>query len=155
MPFLKSKVKVLGFIVGREGVEADLEKIRAVSEFPTPANIKAVRSFVGLCSYYRRFIKGFAWLAAPLHALSKKDVPFTWGAEQGEAFSKLKDAMTTAPVLVHFDITKDAEIHPARIAGDGGRGSAVGRYGGRRGRVRSKTKAGSIHREHRSTKAKR
>ena len=80
--FLKSKVRVLGFIVSREGVEADLEKVRAVRDFPTPLHLKAVRSFLGLCSYYRRFIRGFAQMAAPLHALSKKDVPFEWKQEQ-------------------------------------------------------------------------
>jgi len=110
--FIKAKVKVLGFIVGRNGIEADQEKVRAVSGFPQPVNLKAVKSFLGLCSYYRRFIKGFAQIAAPLHALAKKDVPFGWNAEQEEAFCRLKAAMTQAPVLVHFDTAKEAEIHP-------------------------------------------
>ena len=51
-------------------------------------------------------------MAAPLHALSKKDVPFEWKQEQVEVFRQLKRAMTEAPVLVHFDASRDAEIHP-------------------------------------------
>ena len=80
--FFKTRVKVLGFLVSREGTEANPQKIRAVLDFPVPTTVKAVRGFIGLCSYYRRFIQNFAMLATPLHRLAKKDIPFTWGADQ-------------------------------------------------------------------------
>ena len=51
-------------------------------------------------------------MAAPLHQLAKKDVPFTWGEQQEAAFAQLKEALTTAPILVHFDSSKDVELHP-------------------------------------------
>ena len=67
--------------------------------WPTPRNLTELRSFVGLCSYYRRFISGFANLAAPLHALTRKNARFSWGIEQEEAFNQLKERLTSAPIL--------------------------------------------------------
>ncbi len=87
-------------------------KFRAFTEFLRPDCLKATRSFLGLCGYYRRFIANFARIASPLHSLSKKDVPFSWGPSEEEAFVLLKEAMTTAPVLVHFNVDLPVEIHP-------------------------------------------
>jgi len=81
------------------GIEVQSDKIRSVQTWPTPRNLTEVRSFVGLCSYYRRFIAGFADIAAPLHDLTRKNARFRWGHEQDEAFLRLKEKLTTAPVL--------------------------------------------------------
>ena len=81
------------------------DKIRAVKEFPTPKNVENVRSFLGLCGYYRSFVKGFASLASPLTTLLKKDVPFHWNAAQEQSFRNLKFALTNAPILVFPDYT--------------------------------------------------
>jgi len=70
-----------------------------VQYWPTPRNLTELRSFVGLCSYYRRFISGFSNLAAPLHALTWKNARFSWGIEQEEAFNHLKERLTSAPIL--------------------------------------------------------
>jgi len=93
------RVNFLGHVLTETGIEVQREKVKAVQSWPTPCNLTEVRSFVGLCSYYRRFIEGFADIAAPLHALTKKNVRFTWGPEQEEAFSQLKEKLTSAPVL--------------------------------------------------------
>ena len=74
------------------------EKIQAITDWPTPRTAKEVRSFVGLCSYYRRFVKGFANVARPFHQIVNAD-EFRWTAECEVAFSELKQALTTLPVL--------------------------------------------------------
>ena len=72
-----------------------------VRNYPHPVDTTGVRRFLGLASYYRRFIPGFATVAAPLHALTKKNVTFQWSAECEEAFVQLKELLTSAPVLVY------------------------------------------------------
>lgn len=71
----------------------------AVRDWPTPCSLSELRSFLGLCSYYRRFIPGFADVAAPLHALQRKHVVFRWTSEQEDAFNQLKERLVSAPVL--------------------------------------------------------
>ena len=99
-------VEYLGHIVSEEGVRTDPKKLQAVSEYPTPADVKSLRSFLGLASYYRRFIPNFAKVAGPLHALTKKDVEYVWTPQCQEVFRKLKELLTSSPVLVfpNFDI---------------------------------------------------
>ena len=60
------------------GVRTDPKKVEAVRDFPPPTDVKRLHSFLGLASYYRRFVPNFANVAQPLHALTKKDLPFTW-----------------------------------------------------------------------------
>jgi len=74
-----------------------------VADWPVPVNLREVRSFVGLCSYYRRFVKDFARISSPLHALTKKNASFQWDDECQEAFKALKGALTSAPVLAMPD----------------------------------------------------
>jgi len=96
---LQRKVEFLGHVISAEGVEMQTSKIEAVTEWPRPRSTHDVRSYMGLCGYYRRFIAGFADIAAPLHALTGKGVRFHWGPEQELAFNTLKEKLTTAPVL--------------------------------------------------------
>ncbi|MCG8032936.1 MAG: DDE-type integrase/transposase/recombinase, partial [Candidatus Thiodiazotropha taylori] len=104
--FAKS-VTFLGHIISDEGVATDPEKIKAVQEWPVPINQTEVRSFLGLCGYYRRFIKGFSEIAKPLHTLTEKGRPFIWTDDHQIAFEKLKQHLTEAPILVFPDFTKD------------------------------------------------
>ncbi|GFX88036.1 retrovirus-related Pol polyprotein from transposon 297 [Trichonephila clavipes] len=80
--FAAQEVKILGHLVSSNGVRPDPDKIKAVRNFPTPKNIHDIRSFLGLCSYFRRFIKGFCYLAEPLQSLLKSGVEFHWGPEE-------------------------------------------------------------------------
>jgi len=93
------RVNFLGHVLTETGIEVQEEKVKAVQNWPTPRNLTELRSFVGLCSYYRRFISGFANLAAPLHALTRKNARFSWGIEKEEAFNQLKERLISAPIL--------------------------------------------------------
>lgn len=108
--FARRQITVLGHIVDAAGVRPDPEKIRAVTDFPVPKSTKDVRSFVGLCSYFRRFVKDFAIIARPLTHLLKKDTPFFWGADQASSFSQLTTLLTTPPILAHFDPSAPTEV---------------------------------------------
>ena len=94
---------VLGFTVSRDGISPDPQKVGAVRDFPQPHDVKTLRSFLGLASYYRRFIPGFSTVANPLFALTRKDVEFSWTTACQEAFLKLKELLTEAPVLAFPD----------------------------------------------------
>jgi len=89
----------LGFVVSSKGVHVDQTKVVAIQHWPTPTNVNDVRSFHGLASFYRRFVKDFGTIAAPLHDIVKKDVVFKWGEEQQKAFEILKEKLTNAPIL--------------------------------------------------------
>ena len=93
------RVGFLGCIVSGEGIEPDPEKVRAVVDWPVPRSVGEVRSFIGLCSYYRGFIKDLSVVAAPLFDLTRKDAAFKWTAECQGAFNLLKERLVTAPVL--------------------------------------------------------
>lgn len=77
----------------------DPAKIQAVQDWPTPTSATEVKRFLGLCSYYRRFIRGFADVAHPLHQCAEKPQPFVWTNEVNQAFLYLKHALTGAPIL--------------------------------------------------------
>ena len=95
----RRQVAYLGHIVSESGVATDPNKVQKVQDWPTPTSIQDVRRFVGLASYYRRFVKDFASIAEPLHALTKKHAQFRWSEECQAAFNELKGLLTTAPIL--------------------------------------------------------
>ena len=95
----RRKVRFLGHVVCAEGVTTDPAKVEAVNTWPVPRNAKEVRRFVGLYTYYRRFVRSFSDVARPLHQLTKKDQSFEWTKACEESFQQLKDALVSAPVL--------------------------------------------------------
>lgn len=104
------ELKFLGHMVSAQGVRPDPEKTAAVSSFPIPTDKKAVRRFLVLCAYYRRFVEGFSGIAEPLTRLTKSDVPFVWTEAQQVAFEELRSRLQRAPILSHFDENSDTEI---------------------------------------------
>ena len=93
-----SQIQYLGHLISRRGVEADEEKIQDMVNWPQARNLTGLRGFLGLTGYYRRFVKGYGEIAAPLTKLLQKN-SFLWNEEATIAFNKLKIAMTTIPVL--------------------------------------------------------
>ena len=101
--FAQESAVYLGHVVSAEGIQTDPEKLRAVNRYPTPTDVKSLRSFLGLASYYRRFVPGFSKIAAPLNALTRKDVAYVWTQQ---AFERLKELLTSAPLLKYPDFKK-------------------------------------------------
>ena len=86
---MQRSVSFLGHVVSGAGIATDPDKTNAVAEWTIPTSVKEARSFLGLASYYRRFIRGFASTAAPVHALTQKDRTFEWTDATQEAFEAL------------------------------------------------------------------
>ncbi|XP_030595617.1 uncharacterized protein LOC115787179 [Archocentrus centrarchus] len=95
----REQVAYLGHIISAGGIATDPQKVQQVIEWPAPRNVTEVRQFVGLASYYRRFVEDFATIAKPLHELTKMYAHFKWTAECQEAFEELKRRLTVAPIL--------------------------------------------------------
>ena len=97
--FWLNKVAFLGHVVSKDGIRVDPKKIEVVIDWPRTTTVTEVRSFLGLTSYYRRFVKDFSKIAAPLTGLTQKNVKFVWIDRCKGHFKMLKDLLTTAPVL--------------------------------------------------------
>ena len=88
-------------MVSDAGIKPDPQKTEKVKNYPVPTDVSSLRRFLGLASYYRRFVRDFSTIAAPLNRLTKKDVPFEWSESCQESFERLKSALISAPVLVY------------------------------------------------------
>ncbi|GBG62163.1 hypothetical protein CBR_g29362 [Chara braunii] len=104
--FFLTTISFLRHVVTDKGLQPEPQKVAAVRDAPVPTTITQVRAFLGLASYYRRFIKCFAAIAGPLTNLLRKDQPLIWTPECDQAFSKLKAALISAPVLIRPDAEK-------------------------------------------------
>ena len=102
----KRKVCYLGYVVSNEGISADPVKVEAVKSFATPADVKQLRPFLGLASYYQRFIPSFSRVVAPLFALTRKDAVFQWDERCQNSFDRLKGLLIQASLLVFPNFTK-------------------------------------------------
>ncbi len=134
------EVRYLGHKISREGVSVDDSKIKVVRDFPTPQNVKHVRSFLGLCNYYRRHVKDYSKIVAPLTQLLRLDSKFSWSTECEHAFQTMKRKLTSAPILAFPDMNREFILYTdaSQFAisyilgqkGDDGRERVVA-YGGR------------------------
>ena len=106
--FGQTEVKYLGHVVSKDGVATDPSKLKIVQDYPTPAKVTEVKSFLGFVGYYRKFIKDFCKIAEPLTNLTRKDVSFVWDQSCQEAFKTLKGKLLEPPILAYpnFDGTE-------------------------------------------------
>lgn len=104
--FCLREIRYLGHIVGQGCIKPDPNKVDAITDFPVPRTVRQVRSFLGMCGWYHRYIAGFADIAAPMTDLIKKHARFVWTPEAQVAFEQLKERLTTAPVLSHPDFSR-------------------------------------------------
>lgn len=107
----KSEVSLLGYIISAQGIRPQPQKTEAISQLANPTTVREVRSFLGMVGYYRKCIENFADHAEPLTRLTRKDEPFIWGPDQDEAFSYLKTALTTHPILAYPDTSLPYVLH--------------------------------------------
>ena len=119
----KDSVKYLGHVVSQEGVSCDPEKLEAIREWAVPRSVKEVRAMLGTASYYRKYIKGFAKLAAPLTALLHKGVKFAWSEDCQVVFEMIKSHLISAPVLAFP--TEDGDFRLDTDASDLGIGAVL------------------------------
>jgi hypothetical protein len=105
--FMKKELIYLGFIISQEGLKMDLEKVKAISDWSSPRNLFEVRSFHGLASFYRKFIRNFSGICAPILDIVKKEKqPFKWTVATEKGFKLLKEKITEKLVLALLDFNK-------------------------------------------------
>ncbi|KAG6458358.1 hypothetical protein O3G_MSEX010822 [Manduca sexta] len=109
--FFYKEIDFLGFQVSGEGIRPGSHKILAVSNFPVPRNVHDVRRFIGLASFFRRFIKDFALIARPLTDLLKSNFIWKWNDEHFSAFNTLKQKLAERPILALYDVKLETELH--------------------------------------------
>ncbi|GFY09832.1 retrovirus-related Pol polyprotein from transposon 17.6 [Trichonephila clavipes] len=103
---LQREITYLRHIILVEGVRTDPDMVSAVKDWNCPTDVHQLRSFLGLCTYYRKFVKSFSTIARPLHKLTEAKQKFIWTGDCNNIFNKLKDALTSAPVLEYPEIGK-------------------------------------------------
>jgi hypothetical protein len=108
--FNRTLIEFLGYIISPTGIKMDMKKVTIIWECATPTRIKDVQSFLGFANFYRRFIKGFSTLAQPLIAFTYKGTPFLWTMAVQKSFEALKQAFSTAPVLLHVGPRKPFQV---------------------------------------------
>lgn len=109
--FLKREIEYLGYNISEAGVTLNKSKIEAIQNFPRSMTVRQVQGFLGLTSYFRKFIANYAQIVKPLHDLTKKDVPFTFDKKELCAFETLQEKLTNQPVLPLYNPIATTELH--------------------------------------------
>ena len=109
--FARYKAKFAGYIVSRDGVEADPDKVDAIAKFPRPENVTQMRSFMGLVQQLADFSAEISMAAGPLRPLLRSNTPYIWTEDHTLAYAEVKKALTAPPVLSIFDPTAETYLH--------------------------------------------
>ena len=109
--FFAPQMEFLGHEVTPEGIKPSNDKTAAIDKFPIPSNVEQVRSFYGLCSFYRSFVYRFAEIAKPLQEVTKVSKKFEWTEECQEAFETLKVKLTSKPILAYPDFDNEFTVY--------------------------------------------
>jgi hypothetical protein len=108
--FYQEKIQYLGHVISAEGLYIDPEKTKSIMEWLVPKDVADIKSFMGIIGYYRQFIEGFSKIAYPITSLQKKGTRFNWSEKCQDSFNKLKELLTTTPILKVADPDKDFTI---------------------------------------------
>lgn len=108
--FMQDHVSFLGHILSKHGIHTDPKKIEDIVTIQAPENVSELKSFIGLINFYGKFVKAFADICEPLYRLTRSDEPWSWTKQCQDAFEKVKKALTSSEVLVHFDPSKPIGI---------------------------------------------
>jgi len=109
--FLKKEIVYLGYLVNASGVRPNPRNISVILNYPIPCNQKALHSFIGLASYFRRFIPNFSTIAKPLYDLLKKDTVFVFGEDKLAVFETIKQKLSEQPILCLYNPNAETELH--------------------------------------------
>ena len=109
--FFQKETKYLGFRIGQEGIQPDPDKVTAIQTVAAPKTVRQVRGFIGMCSYYRRFIPNFSSIAEPLINLTRKWAKFKWDDTCQNAFEKLKGCLADMVILAYPDPNKEYNLY--------------------------------------------
>ena len=101
--FFVPSVSYLGHKIDGEGLHSLPDKVQAIQEAPSPTNVQELKAYLGLLTYYTRFLPNMSTVLSPLYRLLQKDVKWQWTADENQAFSASKDLLTSSSLLVHFD----------------------------------------------------
>lgn len=108
--FMADQVQYLGFIINKDGVKVNPDKIKPIVEMPHPTTATELKSFLGMVNFYGKFIKNLSSFLVPLYDLLKKGRHFCWGKKHNEAFVHVKRLLCSADVLVHYDMSQPAVL---------------------------------------------
>lgn len=109
--FLYTEIKYLGYIINEKEIRPNDEHLLAIKNYPVPKNVKQVQSFIGLTSYFRKFVPNFSTIAGPLYNLTKKNSKFNFGSEQFTSFNNLKEILMSKPVLALYSPKAETQLH--------------------------------------------
>src|SRR5260370_41964753 len=104
--FFVTEIDFLGFWLSKGKLSMEQQKVLGIADWPPPETVTQVKSFLGFCNYYRRFIAHYAELRIPLNDLTRKTIPWNWTSKHQEAFKKLKATFLTYPILLIPNYTK-------------------------------------------------
>lgn len=103
----QSEVNYLGHIVSKDGLKPDPEKVKAIEQMPNPENKEGIQRLIGSLNFLRSYIPNVSTVTQPIRELLKADAAWNWGPEQNEAMDRIKQILTSAPVLKYYDVNKD------------------------------------------------
>ena len=108
--FMSPSVVYLGYLIDEHGVRPVHEKVEAIQDAPVPGNVTELKAYLGMLTYYSRFLPNMSTKLAPLYSLLHKDTRWSWGMKQQEAFEVSKELLLSAPVLAHFDSSLELSL---------------------------------------------
>jgi hypothetical protein len=109
--FHQKKIQYLGHVIFAKGIAVDPKKVRAIMEWLVMKDVANIQSFMGITGYYHKFIEGFSKIAYPITLLQNKGTKFNWSQKCQDSFNKLKELLTTAPILKVVYLDKDFTVY--------------------------------------------